>query len=825
MKGVRAARSFRVRYVVGLCAIALLVTASYLTVQEVVSEQRNYSTLVNLAGHQGGLANRIAYFASRMATTDEETEFSTARAQVGRTIYKMEEAHRILREGAPERGIPRVSSAILRMIYEDPTVGLDRALERFLERARTVYEMDMARLDTGTFAYIFLTTYGPHVLEPMFDAAVEEYERIGLAATLRIENLELVIWIAALCTLLLEAALIFLPLERRIHQSIASLERSVEELTATKERLVRAQRLAMVGDWQWDLGEDTLVWSNEVFRICGVAPETFSPTPQSTLQCVHPDDRGRVRSALEETRSRAATVCFEHRVVHPDGTLRLVYQQTVPQHDASGRVVSVSGTIQDITDRKRKEEQIRELAMFDPLTGLANRRLLKDRLEHALAAARPRSDCGAILMLDLDNFKTLNDTQGHDVGDALLFEVGERLRGSLRDTDTVARLGGDEFVVVIERLGQDEDTARPLAMEIAEKIRSAVNRPYVLGDETRTHRTSASIGIAMFRGAQFGVDELLKQADVAMFEAKDSGRNRACFFREQRQAIINSRSALVDALRHAVENRELRLFYQPQFSTAGTLVGAEALLRWLPPGRDPVAPDDFIPLAEQSDLILPIGEWVLETACRDLMTLDRHHPRPRLAVAVNVSARQFSDTEFSEKVRTTIARAGVDPRRLKLELTESFLVQDLERAAGILSELRRMGLRIELDDFGTGYSSLTSLKQLPLDTLKLDRSLVRDIAADGIGSAIARAATAVAKALGLSIVAEGVETVQQREFLIREGCDTLQGLLFAKPMPLDSLIHRYLAEGRSSTEVIDFPRHRPADPRYGEPRRPLDQPR
>lgn len=905
----KAARLLRVRYILGLSAIALLVTASFLTMQRVVSEQRNYSQLVNLASHQSGLANRIAYFASLMATTEDEAEFGMARSQVGRTINKMKTAHRILREGAPAEGIPQVTSEGLQTIYDDPMVGLDFALKRFLDRARRVYDTDQTSLQPGSAAYIFLTTYGPHVLEPMLDAAVEEYGRIGREAILAIERLELGIWIAALCTLLLEVLIIFRPLEARIRQSIASLEETVAELKATRERLLAAQQLALVGDWQWSPASDELSWSSQAYRIYGVSPNAFSPTWESSLGLLHPHDRGMFESALEEARSVETPVCFEYRVTRPDGTERLVYQQIVSRRDGQGQLLALSGTIQDITerkelstrleklsenipgfiyqyhlrpdgssrfpyssqgiqdlyglrpeqvredagavfaavheedvkrvanqilisardlttwrdqyrvrhslkgeiwveghamperlgdggtlwhgyiwditDRKRTEDQIRELALFDPLTGLANRRLLRDRLEHALATARRNEKIGAVLMLDLDNFKTLNDTQGHDVGDALLVEVAKRLRESVRESDTVARMGGDEFVAVLESVSRDDLEARDQCLSIAEKIHLALNQPYFLKGSAQSYRTTASIGMALFRGTDTNVDDLLRQADVGMFEAKESGRNRICFFTEERQAAINSRTSLLLELKNALHSDELFLHYQPQVSATGELLGAEALLRWQPPDRDLISPGDFIALAEETGLILPIGEWAFETACRHLRELERYALPDDFAIAVNISPRQFSDGGFLSKVKRAIDQSDVEVRRLKLELTESSLFQDLEHASEVLQELRDLGLRIELDDFGTGYSSLTSLKRLPLDTLKLDGSLVHDIADDERGSAIVRAAIAMAKALSLKVVAEGVETPEQHAFLVREGCEMLQGFLFARPMPFE----------------------------------------
>ncbi|MEJ2576010.1 MAG: bifunctional diguanylate cyclase/phosphodiesterase [Gammaproteobacteria bacterium] len=364
--------------------------------------------------------------------------------------------------------------------------------------------------------------------------------------------------------------------------------------------------------------------------------------------------------------------------------------------------------------------------------------------------------------------------------------MSERLRNAVRHSDVVARHGGDEFVAVVDRLGRDEAAARDTAMEVAQKIRAALHAPYMLTGAANPYHASASIGVALYRGGHHGVDELLKHADVAMFEAKELGRNRVCMFSTQRQAAIDSRTALTDALRGALERDELRLHYQPQVAASGELVGAEALLRWLPAGGAAISPGSFIPVAEESGLILPIGAWVLETACRHIQQLEFCQPSERFAVAVNISPRQFSDAGLLDNVKAVLEKTGVNPRRLKLEVTESSLFEDRRRATRILQALRDLGVRIELDDFGTGYSSLISLKKLPLDTLKLDGSLIKDLDNES-GSAIVRAAIAMGKALGLSIVAEGVETVEQRNYLTRQDCDVLQGFLFARPMPFEAL--------------------------------------
>lgn len=906
----KTVRSLRLRYIAGLSVIALLVTASYFTMQRVISDQRNFSSLVNLAGHQAGLVSRIAYFSKLMATTEDEDEFNVAQAQVGRTIHKMSSAHFQLRNGDIQQGIPKITNEKLLSIYEDPMFGLDLAISRFLDYAQIVYETDRIALHSNSPASIFLSTYGPHVLEPLLDAAVEEYQSISRTAILRIEQLEKGIWIATLLALIFEVIFIFKPLEGHIRKALHALENSISNLSGTRERLLAAQKLASVGDWQFDLETKELIWSEQIFQICGVSPKTFPVSMETSQQLIHPDDVKIVRSALFKTVRHKQPVNLEYRILRPDGDERLVYQQVAPVTDMRSPIKKLVGTIQDITerkelstllekqsenipgfifqfrlnpdsscsfpyasrgseelwgirpeiicqnpqilfdmihsddlsrvrnkaivssrklkswrdqfricipgegtiwveghgtperlangstlwygyiwnitDRKHSEDRILELALYDPLTGLANRRLLQDSLKKAILSARRDQIYNAILMLDMDNFKTLNDTQGHNTGDALLVEVGRRLRKCVRDSDTIARLGGDEFVVVLEGPGILQKEAEKHSLAVAEKIRDSLAQPYILGEHM--HHASASIGVALFRGNELCESELLKRVDVAMYEAKELGRNQVCLFRNERLAQINSHSAISSKLQYALDNNELSLHYQPQINAEGLPCGAEGLLRWMPPGNAPISPGTFIPIAEETGLIIPIGEWVLETACKNITELSRYPLPPDFALAVNISARQFTDKDFLSKVQAIIARNNIDTRRLKLELTESCLVQDMERGRQILTTLREMGLHIELDDFGTGYSSLNSLKRLPLDTLKLDGSLVREIEGDSRDEAILRAAIAMGKALSLTIIAEGVETLQQNDFLINEGCDVLQGYYHARPMPFELLI-------------------------------------
>lgn len=445
----------------------------------------------------------------------------------------------------------------------------------------------------------------------------------------------------------------------------------------------------------------------------------------------------------------------------------------------------VLGLVRDITERKGVEEQIRNLAYFDALTRLPNRRLLMDRLAQALSASHRSGEFGALLILDLDQFKTLNDTRGHDVGDRLLVEVAQRLIIHMRQEDIVCRLGGDEFVVVLEGLGQDALYAASQAEIIAEKVRFELNQPYTLGINEARYLGTTSIGLTLFQGQGASVDMLLKQADVALYQAKGAGRNTVRFFNPAMQAAIESRMETEAALRQALERDEFQLYYQPQVNQDGELIGAEALLRWFPSERGMVLPAEFIPLAEETGLILSIGQWVLDTACAQIKDWERD-PRTRfLQMAVNVSARQFHQSDFVATVQRSLAASGIDPSRLKLELTESVVLDNVDIVVSQMRQLNALGVGFCLDDFGTGYSSLSYLKRLPLDQVKIDQSFVRDVPEDENDVAIVRAIMAMSRSLGLQVIAEGVETQAQRDFLLQNDCRAYQGFLFCRPIPID----------------------------------------
>jgi diguanylate cyclase (GGDEF)-like protein/PAS domain S-box-containing protein len=454
--------------------------------------------------------------------------------------------------------------------------------------------------------------------------------------------------------------------------------------------------------------------------------------------------------------------------------------------DEQNRPIGISSIGQDITEGKKAEETIRNLAFFDALTQLPNRRLLLDRLHQALALSTRNLRHGALLFIDLDNFKLLNDTQGHDMGDQLLREVALRLQTCVRDGDSVARLGGDEFVVMLEDLSELPEDAANQAEIVAEKIIAELGRPYRLGEFE--HHSTASIGVALFRDKGLSIDELLKRADLAMYQAKASGRDTLRFFDPTMQASVEARSSMEAELRRAIQRNEFLFHYQPQVNVAGHLIGVEALARWQHPQRGLVLPGAFIGLAEETGLIIPISQLLLRQACEQIKAWSIQPETAHLSTSINVSARQFHHPDFVDMMLANLAASEVDPNRLMLEITESLLLDNIDETVEKMNALKERGIRFSIDDFGTGYSSLAYLKRLPLDELKIDRSFVADIETDDNDAAICATFISLAHLLGLRVVAEGVENEAQRNFLAAtHNCDAMQGYLFGKPMPAEQI--------------------------------------
>ncbi len=493
----------------------------------------------------------------------------------------------------------------------------------------------------------------------------------------------------------------------------------------------------------------------------------------------------------------------------PDGQGSVTWTSIsgMPVFDDEGVFRGYRGIGRDITEQKRNEDESQRMAFYDALTGLPNRRLLLERLSQAMVtSARSHGQC-ALLFIDLDNFKDLNDTLGHDVGDQLLEKVANRLVTCIRQGDTVARFGGDEFVVMLEGLHTRLSQASDQVKTVGEKILATLNLPFDLSGNA--HYSTPSIGITLFSGHGQSVDELLKRADLAMYQSKAAGRNTLRFFDPDMQAAVAQRAALEVDLRQGLERSELVLYYQSVVNHLGNVTGVEALVRWRHPQRGYVSPGEFIPVAEQTGLILPLGQWVLKTACLQLVNWRDAPLTRKLTMAVNISAREFHHADFVSRILDTVARTGANPNLLKLEITESLLLTDIQDAIKKMHVLRDRGVRFALDDFGTGYSSLSYLKQLPLDELKIDQSFVRDVLTDPNDAAIARTVIALAHSLGLAVVAEGVETEGQRDFLLRAGCQSFQGYAFGRPVPVEqvSLEPFVTGFGSSTMATIGAPLH------------------
>ncbi|OYU43618.1 MAG: GGDEF domain-containing protein [Burkholderiales bacterium PBB4] len=577
-------------------------------------------------------------------------------------------------------------------------------------------------------------------------------------------------------------------LYRWLESQNQALEKVVRDRTAElRESEARYRSLTELAcDWYWE--------QDAKHRFVMLSGAVTASTGLHTVDCIgktHWDLPSLNLTGLDWERHRQLLESHQEfrdlEIRWPDTEGRMHWSSVsgAPIFSATGVFRGYRGVGRDVTAQKLAAEQIHRLAFYDALTGLPNRRLLQEQLKKTLQLNIRHRLRGALLFIDLDNFKTLNDTLGHDVGDVLLQQVAGRLGTCVREADTVARLGGDEFVVVLEDLSEDAMDAASQAEVVGKKILSTLNAPYRLAG--REHRSSPSIGITLIGEAVQSVDDLLKQADLAMYQAKAAGRNTLRFFDVAMQSEVDSRVAMESDLRDGLQGgEELELHFQPMVNSQGHILGAEALVRWQQPQRGLVMPTDFIPLAETTGLILPLGKWVLHTACRQLAMWAQDPQLAHLTLAVNVSARELREPDFVDQVAKALERSGASAQRLRLELTETMLVHRVEDIIVKMTQLRDLGLGFSLDDFGTGYSSLSYLKQLPLDLLKIDHSFVRDVLNDPNDAAIARTIVGLGQSLGLSVVAEGVETQAQKDFLADIGCLTYQGFYFADPMPIDA---------------------------------------
>lgn len=551
----------------------------------------------------------------------------------------------------------------------------------------------------------------------------------------------------------------------RLNRSVSHLETLLKGVNA-----ILWEANPQTGNWSFMRGNPDI--------IPGVPPDQLCDAPLREVRIQH-EDRLKLRTAYQSASAQVQSIDYRFRDM--DGGwcwLRDIFSSAHNDHQQP----VLRGLTLDVTAQKQAEQEIRRLAFFDSLTQLPNRSLLYDRMRQCMAHAQRQGGHGGILFLDLDNFKDINDTLGHDVGDILLRQVATRLRAGLRESDSLGRLGGDEFVVIVNDLDTDYEQASLQLEALGRKLMRLLAEPFHLGMHER--HCTPSIGITLFNGENISVDDVLKQADLAMYEAKNMGRNTLCFFEKRMQDIVRSRASIEADLRKALERGEFFLLYQPHVGASGAILGAEALLRWRHPEQGLISPAQFIPVAEQTGLIIPLGQWVLETACCQLAVWDQRVETQPLRLAVNVSAKQFRHPEFIPQLEDLLRRTQARADNLTLELTESMLLDNTEDVIARMNSLRSLGIRFALDDFGTGYSSLAYLKRLPLSILKIDQSFVRDILIDPNDAAIARMIITLAQTLNLEVIAEGVETVDQRDTLLDMGCQQFQGYFFGRPEPV-----------------------------------------
>ena len=604
---------------------------------------------------------------------------------------------------------------------------------------------------------------------------------------------------------------------RSLAEQLAQAQRESAKSRRLVEQLSRAQRIARVGSWEWERAADHLSCSNEVYRILDVDPAQFRPRLSTILGFVHSEDRRAFRRWMIGLARGAGSEGLDLRMLVAGAELRHVHVLGEPLRDSAGRVVGVAGTIQDATERTRAIQQIHRLAYFDVLTELPNRSRFHEKLAETLEAAKAGGNTFAIMFLDLDQFKRINDTLGHSVGDDLLRIIAQRLTRSLRPEDLagstqgstverdVCRQGGDEFIVLLNGVATEQDAARA-----ANRLLSTLAQPIALGGQDVF--VSASIGIVLYPRDGEDLDTLLKNADVAMYHAKAEGRNRYFFYQDSMRAATAQQLSLEHDLRKALENEEFELYYQPQIEVpTGRIVGVEALIRWHHPTLGLLGPAHFIGVAEEAGLIMAIWEWVLVAA------LIQHNAwveqgLPAMTIGVNLSSVQFSDRALAEHVQAIARVVNVPLDHLELEVTESMLLVDFDAALETLTALRAMGVKIAIDDFGTGYSSLSYLRRLPLDKLKLDQSFTRDAQQNEGDVAITRAIIAMAQSLKLAVVAEGVETQAQIDLLLSLGCTTVQGFLLGRPLPAAEtaqILRQSVAAAPDAAAV------RPSDERWG----------
>jgi diguanylate cyclase (GGDEF)-like protein/PAS domain S-box-containing protein len=649
-----------------------------------------------------------------------------------------------------------------------------------LDRANALLELALA--DDGRVDLREQVVAVARALLPGVDVAFVEFEEQplgGVTAPVTDDNGEsLGVLRVSAVTLPVEDSRLLNRLAEVLGTSMSRGRRS-EELARSERRMVEAQRISQVGSYDFEIATNTNIWSDQLYRIYGREPQSFNASYEIFLSMLHPDDREHVMSVHQRSMETLEPFEMEERVVWPDGQVRVLASWGEVVADDEGSPARMVGICWDITERRAIEQQLVHDALHDRLTGLPNRSLFVDRLTQATAGLARHAGILAVLFLDVDGFKVINDSLGHEVGDGVLLQVSERLSSLMRPRDTVARFGGDEFVVVCEDLQHPVE-----AVQIAERLLDAVRVPMTTGGSEVV--VTVSVGIAIAASGTEAAGDLLRDADAAMHRAKKEGRARVALFADDMRAQALTRLETELDLRRALTSGELLVYYQPVIELeSGAVVGAEALLRWQHPTKGLVLPGDVIPIAEETGLVVPLGAWVLAEACRQLEAWQVL--RPGFTMAVNLSGVELDRPDFASGVAQILARTNVDPSTVSLEITETVLMKDAPESLAVLQALKALGVSISIDDFGTGYSSLSYLKRFPVDVLKIDRSFVSGLGQDPDDLAIVQAIVALARSLGMSTVAEGVETQAQLDVLRGLGCTAAQGYLLGRPGAADDL--------------------------------------
>lgn len=569
------------------------------------------------------------------------------------------------------------------------------------------------------------------------------------------------------------------------------------ELRLSQERLALATEAGEIGVWEYDLVNNSLVWNTWMHKMYGTDPANSSGNIDAWRQMLHPNDEKAVNREIKKALYRESSFKIEFRIFTNEYKQRYILAKGQSYSDKKGRITKMIGVNVDITDRLESEKRIQNLAYFDQLTGLPNRTLFSDRVDQALRVSNRQGSAGAILFIDLDHFKKVNDTAGHNIGDCLLKAVTQRFSEFLREEDTLCRAGGDEFILLATGFDDNEYHAITGAKALAEKLLNCLKEPFLL--DNYTAQVSASIGVSLFFGnsikhndlhakdeEKYTLDLLLKQADIAMYKAKSSGRNKVYFFDPSLQSDVDRKALIEKELTKSLTNESLSLFYQPQLQDKKGVVGGEVLLRWFHKTLGEISPEEFIPIAEDNGLIIDIGDWVLDKVCSQIFLWSEDPQLKSLQISINISAKQLHANDFVEKIIRCVKHYKINPKLLKLELTESILLENIETVVDKMHDLEKANIHFTLDDFGTGYSCLSYLKLLPLNVIKIDKSFVKGITVDKNDASITRTIMALANALELDVIAEGIEEKEQLKCLQEMGCHKFQGFYYSKAIDLNS---------------------------------------